>query len=201
MKHDTTKSICLKSILIIVQSTKSTLTYKETKILYKEMKNKGMRKMMTEITNKEWPEEMNVEMLSGKARKIALELRELFDEMFHIRERKYSYDYDEDGLIELNQIYREAGIAPVTLEEANKTKTYSVDIGGCNVFGAPDDGGLFRIIYDGGFFYDMLSPDGDLAYMDSETHWQYEEKIKALLAKHDCYFEHGSSWYGTVWEN
>jgi hypothetical protein len=165
------------------------------------MKNKGMRKMMTEITNKEWPEEMNVDMLSGKARKIALELRELFDEMFSMRERKYTYDYDEDGLIELNQIYREAGMAPVTLEEANKPETHSVEIGGCDVFGAPDGGGLFRIIYDGGFFYDMLSYDGDLAFMSPNTHWEYEQKIQALLAKHDCYFEHGSSWYGTVWEN
>lgn len=160
-----------------------------------------MRKMMTEITNEQWPEEMNVDMLSGKARKIALELRELFDEMFSIRERKYTHDYDEDGLIELNQIYREAGIAPVTLEEANKPETHSVDIGGCNVFGAPDGGGLFRIIYDGGFFYDMLSPDADLAYMSPSTHWKFEQLIQALLAKHDCYFEYGSSWYGTVWEN
>jgi len=158
--------------------------------------------MTAVITNEEWPKEMNVDMLSGKARKIALELRELFDEMFQIREREFTYDYDEDGLIELNQLYREVGIAPVTLEEANKPETHSVDIGGCNVFGGSHSrGGLFSIIYDGGFFYDMLSMDGDLAYMDSKTHWQHEEKIQALLAKHDCYFEHGSSWYGTVWEN
>jgi len=166
------------------------------------MKNKGMRKMITEITNKEWPAEMNVEMLSGKARKIALELRELFDDMFHIRERTIYGEYDEDSLAWLNNIYASEGLEPMTLEEANEPTTSSIDIGGCNVFGGSHSrGGLFSIIYDGGFFYDMLSPDADLAYMSSKTHWEYEQKIQALLAKHDCYFEHGSSWYGTVWEN
>lgn len=157
--------------------------------------------MITEITNEEWPAEMNVYMLSGKARKIALELRELFDDMFHIRERTIYGEYDKDSLVLLNNTFASEGLEPVTLEEANEPTTSFCEIGGCDVFGAPDNGGLFRIIYDGGFFYDRLSTDGDLAYMDSKTHREYEQKIQALLAKHDCYFEHGSSWYGTVWEN
>lgn len=154
------------------------------------------------ITNEQWPAEMNTDMLSGKARKIALELRELFDDMFHIRERAIYGEYDEDSLAWLNNIYASEGLEPMTLEEANEPTTSSVDIGGCNVFGKSHSrGGLFSIIYDGGFFYEMLSTDGDLAYMSSKTHWEYEQKIQALLAKHDCYFEYGSSWYGTVWEN
>jgi hypothetical protein len=166
------------------------------------MKNKGMIKMKVVITNKEWPEEMNVDMLSGKARKIALELRELFDDMFQIRERQVTNDnWTEKEAEEFNATLRAEGMQPMTLEELNKPDISSVEIGGCDVFGAPDGGGLFRIIYDGGFFYDMLSYDGDLAFMSPNTHWEYEQKIQALLAKHDCYFEHGSSWYGTVWEN
>ena len=173
----------------------------KTEILYKEMKNKGMRKMTAVITNEEWPKEMNVDMLSGKARKIALELRELFDDMFQIRERQVTYNWTEKEAEELNATLRAEGMQTLTLEELNKPDITSVRIGGCDVFGAPDDGGLFRIIYDGGFFYDMLSPDADLAFMSPNTHWKFEQLIQALLAKHDCYFEHGSSWYGTVWEN
>tara|TARA_R100001163_G_scaffold65798_1_gene64982 strand:- start:6339 stop:6812 length:474 start_codon:yes stop_codon:yes gene_type:complete len=157
--------------------------------------------MTAVITNEEWPKEMNVDMLSGKARKIALELRELFDEMFQIRERQVTYNWTEKEAEELNDTLRAEGMQTLTLEELNKPDISSVDIGGCDVFGEPDNGGLFRIIYDGGFFYDVLSPDADLAYMSPNTHWKYEQKIQALLTKHDCYFEHGSSWYGTVWEN